>query len=62
MWIVKRNVGVFSAIRIQNEKCKCRPIRKKESKNQSMGDRDKKLFRMWNVVLSMCSAIYYPYS
>jgi hypothetical protein len=41
MWIAKRDVGVFSAIRIWNEKCKCRPIGNKESKNQPIGDKDK---------------------
>jgi hypothetical protein len=50
MWIAKQDAGVFSAIRICNEKCKCRPIGNKESKNQSIGVKDKKLFRMWNLI------------
>ncbi len=50
MWIVKRDVGVFSAIRIRHEKCKSRPIGNKKSKNQPIEDKDKKLFRMWNVI------------
>jgi hypothetical protein len=50
MRTVKRDVGVFFAIRIRNENCKCRPIGNKESKNQPTGDKDKKLFRMWNVI------------
>jgi hypothetical protein len=50
MWIEKRDVGVFSAIRIRNEKCKSRPIGNNESKNQPIEDKDKKLFRMWNVI------------
>ncbi len=50
MWIVKRDVGVFSAIRIRNEKCKSRPIRKKHSKIQPIEDKDKNIFRMWNVI------------
>jgi hypothetical protein len=41
MWIVKQDVGVFSAIRIRNEKCKCRPIGTKDSKNQPTGDKEK---------------------
>jgi hypothetical protein len=61
MWIVKQNVGVFSAIRIGNEKCKCRLIGKKDNKNQPKGDKKKTFFRMWNVVLRMCIAIYYPH-
>ncbi len=50
MWIVKRDVGVFSAIRIRNEKHKCRPIGNKENKNQQIGDKIKKLFKMWDVI------------
>jgi hypothetical protein len=50
MWIVKEDVGVFSAIRIRNEKYKCRPKGTKENKNQPIGDKDKKLFRMWIVI------------
>jgi hypothetical protein len=50
MWIVKRDFGVFSAIRIRNEKCKSLPRGNKESKNQPIEDKDKKLFRMWNVI------------
>jgi hypothetical protein len=46
MWIVKQDVGVFSAICICNEKCKSRPKGSKESKNQPTEDKDKKLFRM----------------
>jgi hypothetical protein len=46
MWIVKRDVGVFSAILIQNEKCKCRPIGNKDSKNQPIGEKDKTFFLM----------------
>jgi hypothetical protein len=41
MWIVKEDVGVFSAIHIHNERCKCRPIGNKENKNQPIGDKDK---------------------
>jgi hypothetical protein len=41
MWTVKRDVGVFSAIRIRNEKCKSQPIGNKESKNQPIEDKDK---------------------
>jgi hypothetical protein len=44
MWIVKRDVGVFSAIRIRNEKCKSRPIGNKESKNQPIEDKEKNCF------------------
>jgi hypothetical protein len=44
MRTVKQDVGVFSAIHICNEKCKCWPIRNKESKNQPIGDKDKKTF------------------
>jgi hypothetical protein len=62
MWIVKEDVGVFSAIRICNEKCKCQPIGTKENKNQPIGDKEKKLFRMWVVIFRMCIAIYYPHS
>jgi hypothetical protein len=43
MWIVKEDVSVFSAIRICNEKSKCRPIGNKENKNQPIGDKDKKI-------------------
>jgi hypothetical protein len=43
MSIVKRDVGVFSAIRIHNEKCKSRPLGNKESKNQPIGEKDKKI-------------------
>jgi hypothetical protein len=50
MWIVRRDVGVFSAIRIQNEKCKSRPIGNKENKIQPIEYKDEKLFRMWNVI------------
>jgi hypothetical protein len=50
MWIVKRDVGVFSAIHIRNEKCKYRPIGNKDSKNQPIGDKDKTCFRMWNAI------------
>ncbi len=50
MWIVKGDIGVFSANRILNEKCKCRPIGNKENKIQPIGDKDKKLFRMWVVI------------
>jgi hypothetical protein len=39
------------------EKCKCWPIRNKESKNQPIGDKDSKLFRMWNVKFWICFAI-----
>ncbi len=42
----KEDVGVFSAIHICDEKCKCQPIGNKENKNQPIGDKDKKLFRM----------------
>ncbi len=59
MWIVKGDNDVFSANRILYEKCKCPPIGNKENKIQPIGDKDKKLFRMWVV---MCIAIYYPYS
>jgi hypothetical protein len=62
MWIVKEDVGVFSARRIRNAKCKCRPIGNKENKNQPIGDKDKKLFRMWVVIFRMRIAIYYPHS
>ncbi len=41
MWIVKGDVGVFSAICIRNEKCKCPPIGNKESKKQPIGDKNK---------------------
>ncbi len=41
MLIVKRDVGIFSAIRIRNEKCKSRPIGFKESKNQPIETRIK---------------------
>jgi hypothetical protein len=34
-------LGVFSAIRIHNGKCKSRPIGNKESKNQPIEDKDK---------------------
>jgi hypothetical protein len=34
---------------IQKEKCKCQPIRNHESKNQPTGDKENKLFRMWDV-------------
>jgi hypothetical protein len=50
MWIVKEDVGVFSAIRIRHENCKCQPIGNKENKNQPIGDKDKKLFRMCVVI------------
>jgi hypothetical protein len=50
MWIVKRDVSVFSAIRIWNEKCKYRPIGNKDSKNQPIGDKDETFFMMWNVI------------
>jgi hypothetical protein len=60
MWIVKRDVGVFSAIHIRNEKCKYGPIGNKDSKNQPIGDKDKTFFRMRNVIFRMCIAIYYP--
>jgi hypothetical protein len=60
--VVKRDVDIFSAFRIRNEKCICSPIGNKESKNQPIGDKDKKRFRMWNVIFRMCSAIYYPHS
>jgi hypothetical protein len=43
MWVVKRDVGVFSAIRIRNEKCKSRPIGNNESKSQPIEDKDKKI-------------------
>jgi hypothetical protein len=39
MRIVKQDVGVFSAIRIRNDKCKRQPIGNKESKNKPIGDR-----------------------
>jgi hypothetical protein len=41
MWIVKRDVGVFSAIRMHNEKCKSQSIGNKESKNPLIEDKDK---------------------
>jgi hypothetical protein len=50
MWIVKQDVGVFSALHIRNEKCKSQPIGNKESKIQPIKDKDKKLFGMWNVI------------
>jgi hypothetical protein len=51
MWIVKRDISVFSVIHIQNEKCKCQPIGNKDSKNKPTGDKEKNFFfRMWNVV------------
>ncbi len=62
MWIVKRDAGVFSAIRTRNKKCKSRPIGNKERKNQPRKDEDKKLFRMWNVIFLTYIAIYYPHS
>ncbi len=62
MWIVKRDVGVFSAFRIRNEKRKCRPIGNKGNKNQQIGDTNENLFRMRDVVIQMCIAIYYPHS
>ncbi len=62
MWIVKRDVGVFSAICICDEKCISRPIGNKESKNQPIEDKDNKLFRMWNVIFRTCLAIYNPHS
>ncbi len=62
MWIAMCDAGVFSAICIYSEKCKCRPIGNKERKNQWLGDKDKKLFRMWNVKFWMCFAIYYTHS
>jgi hypothetical protein len=49
MWTVKRDVGVFSAIPIRNEKCKYQPIGNEDSKNQPIGDKEKIFFRMWNV-------------
>ncbi len=39
MWIVKQDVGVFSAIRIRNETCKSQPIGNKESNNQPIKDK-----------------------
>jgi hypothetical protein len=62
MWIVKQDVGVFSAIRLRNEKFKCRPTGNKENKIQPIGDKDKKKFRMWDIIFQMCIAIYYPHS
>jgi hypothetical protein len=53
MWIVKREVGevgVFSVIRIRNEKCISRSIGNNESKNPPIENKDKKIFRMWNVI------------
>jgi hypothetical protein len=50
LWIAKRYVGVFSAIGIQKEKCKRRPIGNKDSKNQPEGDKNKTFFRMWYVL------------
>jgi hypothetical protein len=50
MWIVRRDFGVFSAIRIQNEKYKYPPMGNKDSKNQPIGDEDKTFFRMWNII------------
>jgi hypothetical protein len=47
MWIVERDVGVFSAIHIRNGKCQT--IGNKDSKNQPIGDKDKTSFRMWIV-------------
>jgi hypothetical protein len=37
------DVGGFAAIHICDRKCKCRPIGNKESKNQPIGDKDKRL-------------------
>jgi hypothetical protein len=34
----------------------------KESKNPPTVEKDKKLFRMWNVTFQTCIAIYYPHS
>ncbi len=62
MWIVKRDVGIFSAIRIRTEKCKSRLIGNKQSKIQPIEDKDKKLFRMWNAIFRMYIAIYHPHS
>jgi hypothetical protein len=42
MWIVKRGVGVFIAIRIRNEKFTCQ-IGNKENKNQPIEDNDNKI-------------------
>jgi hypothetical protein len=50
MWIVKRDISVFSDIRFRNEKCKYRPIGNKDSKNQPIGDKDKTIIRMWKVI------------
>jgi hypothetical protein len=36
-----QDVGIFSAIRIQNEKCTSRPIGNKESKIQPIEEKDK---------------------
>jgi hypothetical protein len=44
MWTVKRDVGVFSAFRIRNEKCKSQPMGNRESKNQPIEDKDKNCF------------------
>jgi hypothetical protein len=46
----KARYRVFSAIHIHNEKRKCQPIGNKGSKNQPIGEMDKKLFGMWNVI------------
>jgi hypothetical protein len=43
MWIVKRDVGIFSAICIRNENVHGRPIGNKETKNQPTGDKDKRV-------------------
>jgi hypothetical protein len=40
--MVKRDDGVYFAIHIRAEKCKCRPIGDKESKNKPKGDKEKK--------------------
>jgi hypothetical protein len=52
-------LGVFSTIRIRNEKRKCRPIGNKESKNQQIEYKYKKLFIMWNIKFCMYFAIFY---
>jgi hypothetical protein len=41
MWIVKQDVGVFTTIRIRNEKCKSQPIENKQSKIQPIEDKEK---------------------
>ncbi len=48
MWIVTSDVGEFPAIHIPDENVNDQQ-QETESKNQPIGDKDEKLFRMWTV-------------